>query len=129
MTLEGYKLILVSCLNLLNFITSCPGGTSWLETPDGERLGCDWGYVEDGLRELKKWSGNKVADELRKLPIAWPPEGSSSIKVYPDDPEWTEDNKCSRCGASACAGYDEEPWLTRYCPHCGVKMKNPEEYE
>lgn len=71
-----------------------------------------------------------IASELKgQRGIAWPPEGSSSIKVYPDDPEWTEDNKCSRCGAPACAGYDEEPWLTRYCPHCGVKMKNPEEYE
>lgn len=43
--------------------------------------------------------------------------------------EWTEDNTCSHCGDEACAGYDEEPWLTRYCPHCGAKMKNPEEYE
>lgn len=43
--------------------------------------------------------------------------------------EWTEKNNCSRCGEEACAGYDEEPWLTRYCPHCGAKMKNPEEYE
>jgi hypothetical protein len=53
-------------------------------------------------------------------------DGRLSAEV---EAEWTEENICSHCGDEACAGYDEEPWRTRYCPHCGAKMKNPEEYE
>lgn len=53
-------------------------------------------------------------------------DGRRSAKV---EAAWTEENTCSHCGEEACAGYDEEPWRTRYCPHCGAKMKNPEEYE
>jgi hypothetical protein len=30
---------------LLDFIESCPGGESYLITPDGEELRTDWGYV------------------------------------------------------------------------------------
>lgn len=53
-------------------------------------------------------------------------DGRLSAEV---ESEWTEENTCSHCGEGACAGYDEEPWRTRYCPHCGAKMKNPEAYE
>ena len=37
---------------VLEFIESCDGTTAWLITPDGDRLSCDWGYVEEGIREL-----------------------------------------------------------------------------
>lgn len=45
-----------ACLLLLDFIDSCPGGDSWLETPDGHELRTDWGYVIEGLEEIKKWA-------------------------------------------------------------------------
>lgn len=58
-------------------------------------------------------------------------ESIPAADVRPAEAEWTHlfDPRCSRCGESACAGYDETPWMTRYCPHCGAKMKNPEAYE
>ena len=74
-----------------------------------------WGFAQDG--------------RLGHFPVNDIFKGCKTVRVHPDDPEWTEDNRCSRCGELACAGYDEEPWRTRYCPHCGVKMKNPEETE
>jgi rRNA maturation protein Nop10 len=80
----------------------------------------------DALEELQKTvlrleDGSGILDELPMVDQREPPKA--------EEAEWTKDNTCSRCGDEACAGYDEEPWLTRYCPHCGAKMKNPEEYE
>lgn len=41
---------------LLDFVENCPGGESYLVTPDGEDLMTDWGYVADGLRLIHDWA-------------------------------------------------------------------------
>ena len=45
-----------ACQVLLEFIDSCPGGETWLQTPDGEKLSCDLGYLLEGLKEIKAWA-------------------------------------------------------------------------
>ena len=41
---------------LLDFIESCPGGDSYLITPDGEALRTDWGYATDGIQLIYDWA-------------------------------------------------------------------------
>lgn len=40
---------------LLNFIENCPGGDSYLITPDGEELRTDWGYAMEGIQLIYDW--------------------------------------------------------------------------
>ena len=44
----------------LEFIELCGGTTAFLITPDGEKLSCDWGYVEEGLRELVRYAERRT---------------------------------------------------------------------
>jgi hypothetical protein len=41
---------------VLDFIRKCEGNDAYITTPDGERLSSDWGYVEEGLEEIIRWS-------------------------------------------------------------------------
>lgn len=52
---SNYVDIEQACKVLIDFIGSSRGGDSWLETPDGNILTTDWGYVWDGLRQLSRW--------------------------------------------------------------------------
>ena len=45
---------------LLDFIESCPGGDSYLITPDGEELRTDWGYAMDGVQLIYGWAEREV---------------------------------------------------------------------
>lgn len=38
------------------------------------------------------------------------------------------DIQCSVCGMDACLGLDYVQIKTAYCPHCGAKMDNVQEY-
>lgn len=44
---------------LSDFIGSCPGGDSYLITPDGEKLRTDWGYVTEGIQLIHDWAERK----------------------------------------------------------------------
>ena len=35
---------------------------------------------------------------------------------------WDDKGCCTNCG-QRCIGNDYEEWRTKYCPHCGAKMK------
>ena len=39
-----------------DFIESCPGGDSYLITPDGEELRTDWGYAAEGIQLIHDWA-------------------------------------------------------------------------
>ena len=39
-----------------DFIESCPGGNSYLITPDGEELRTDWGYATEGIQLILDWA-------------------------------------------------------------------------
>ena len=41
---------------LSDFIESCPGGDSYLITPDGEELRTDWGYATEGIQLIHDWA-------------------------------------------------------------------------
>lgn len=41
---------------LSDFIESCPGGDSYLITPDGEELRTDWGYTMEGIQLIHDWA-------------------------------------------------------------------------
>lgn len=41
---------------LSDFVESCPGGDSYLITPDGEELRTDWGYAVDGIQLIHDWA-------------------------------------------------------------------------
>lgn len=41
---------------LSDFIESCPGGDSYLITPDGEVLRTDWGYAMEGIQLIYDWA-------------------------------------------------------------------------
>lgn len=45
---------------LSDFIESCPGGDSYLITPDGEELRTDWGYALEGIRLIHDWAERKA---------------------------------------------------------------------
>ena len=45
---------------LLDFIKSCPGGDSYLITPDGEELRTDWGYTTDGIQLIHDWAERRI---------------------------------------------------------------------
>lgn len=47
---------------LLDFIESCPGGDSYLITPDGETLRTDWGYAAEGIQLIYDWCCNAEGD-------------------------------------------------------------------
>lgn len=74
---EDYRDMLIACLEelpsaqpeitllqatktALEFIELCGGTTAFLITPDGEKLSCDWGYVEEGLRELVRYAERRT---------------------------------------------------------------------
>ena len=44
---------------LSDFIDSCPGGDSYLITPDGKELRTDWGYAVDGIQLIHDWAERK----------------------------------------------------------------------
>lgn len=44
---------------LSDFIESCPGGDSYLITPDGEELRTDWGYATEGIKLIHDWAERK----------------------------------------------------------------------
>lgn len=41
---------------LLDFIESCPGGESYLITPDDKELITDWGYAMEGIQLIYDWA-------------------------------------------------------------------------
>lgn len=45
---------------LSDFIESCPGGDSYLITPDGEELRTDWGYAMEGIQLIHDWAERKT---------------------------------------------------------------------
>jgi hypothetical protein len=45
---------------LSDFILSCPGGDSYLITPDGEELRTDWGYALEGMQLIHDWSERRT---------------------------------------------------------------------
>lgn len=45
---------------LSDFIESCPGGNSYLITPDGEELRTDWGYAEEGIQLIHDWAERRT---------------------------------------------------------------------
>ena len=45
---------------LSDFIESCPGGDSYLITPDGEELRTDWGYAMEGIQLIHEWAERKT---------------------------------------------------------------------
>ena len=45
---------------LLDFIESCPGGDSYLITPDGEELRTDWGYAMEGIQLIHDWAERRT---------------------------------------------------------------------
>ena len=45
---------------LSDFIESCPGGDSYLITPDGENLETDWGYVAEGIQLIHDWAERRT---------------------------------------------------------------------
>lgn len=94
-------------------------------------IGCP--YLGTGECDNKAEKAADVIEKLQKTVLRLEDESGilDELPMYeqPVEAEWPEENTCSHCGEEACAGYDEEPWRTRYCPHCGAKMKNPEEYK
>ena len=48
---------------LSDFVESCPGGDSYLITPDGEELRTDWGYVTDGIQLIYGWAERRTDDK------------------------------------------------------------------
>ena len=55
-TIEPEITLLQATKTVLEFMGLCGGTTAFLITPDDKRLSCDWGYVEDGLRELVRYA-------------------------------------------------------------------------
>ena len=45
---------------LSDFIESCPGGDSYLITPDGEELRTDWGYATEGIQLIHDWAERRT---------------------------------------------------------------------
>jgi hypothetical protein len=45
---------------LLDFIESCPGGDSYLITPNGEELRTDWGYAMEGIQLIHDWAERRT---------------------------------------------------------------------
>ncbi|HAE24231.1 MAG TPA: hypothetical protein DCG33_02725 [Prevotellaceae bacterium] len=45
---------------LSDFIESCPGGESYLITPDGEELRTDWGYATEGIQLIYDWAERRA---------------------------------------------------------------------
>ena len=45
---------------LSDFIESCPGGDSYLITPDGEELRTDWGYAMEGIQLIYDWAERRI---------------------------------------------------------------------
>ena len=45
---------------LSDFIESCPGGDSYLITPDGEDLRTDWGYAVEGIQLIHDWAERRT---------------------------------------------------------------------
>ena len=45
---------------LSDFIESCPGGDSYLITPDGEKLRTDWGYAMEGIQLIHDWAERRT---------------------------------------------------------------------
>ena len=45
---------------LSDFIESCPGGDSYLITPDGEELRTDWGYAMEGIQLIYEWEERRT---------------------------------------------------------------------
>lgn len=70
------------------------------------------GY-EDGLAMI---------NILRNLPSTQPEQKKGEWIEIPDD-VFAPIVVCSRCGQTAIVSYGEYQ-RTRYCPYCGIKMKN-----
>ena len=45
---------------LSDFIESCPGGMSYLITPNGEELRTDWGYASEGIQLIYDWAERRT---------------------------------------------------------------------
>lgn len=45
---------------LSDFIESCPGGDSYLITPNGEELRTDWGYAMEGIQLIHDWAERRT---------------------------------------------------------------------
>lgn len=84
-------------------------------------IGCDY----DGCNRVE--SLKELIDELvsyTQLPSEQIPDITSRTGRWIQSEEWAEDYTCSLCGNTAFKDdHGNYNVRTKYCPHCGAKMK------
>ncbi len=60
---------------------------------------------------------------LRFLEGEWRDDNGDAVEIAPVvHGRWDAKGYCTNCGGR-CIGYECAEWRTKYCPHCGAKMK------